>query len=355
MLKSNTSTGAAVKRYWSIGGNTLAEGDGTGNLTAEYIYFGGKRVARIDLPANTVHYYLSDHLGSTSIVASSAGAVEEESDYYPFGTEVMVTGPGTNELKFTGKRRDAESQLDYFGARYYSNILGRWLSPDWSRNAVPLPYASIDDTRSLNQYGYVVGNPINRLDSDGHKVEYLQQKRTAEEANRRVLGNVSKSERGLFRMEQNKDTKKFELKLDTKAAANFKGEHTEGYTRLVKAIDSDKTALISIQSTIRLTDEAGSRMFDVDKDLGGGVTQYLDSGNVLVVLAPDGNKSASPDMQHTLGPNGTKIPDPPSIIAGHELLGHGLEWMTAGNVSESNAVKIEKQLRQEQNISPRVP
>ena len=44
VLKSNTSTGAAVKRYWSMGGNTLAEGDGSGNLTAEYIYFGGKRV-----------------------------------------------------------------------------------------------------------------------------------------------------------------------------------------------------------------------------------------------------------------------------------------------------------------------
>ena len=91
VLKFNTSTGAAVKRYWSMGGNTLAEGDGSGNLTAEYIYFGGKRIARIDLPANTVHYYLSDHLGSTSVVVSAAGALEEESDYYPFGTEVIVT------------------------------------------------------------------------------------------------------------------------------------------------------------------------------------------------------------------------------------------------------------------------
>src|SRR5579864_3155696 len=111
-----------------MGGNTLAEGDGTGNLTAEYIYFGGKRIARIDLPANTVHYYLSDHLGSTSVVVSAAGAVEEESDYSPFGTEVVVTGLGTNELKFTGKRRDTESQLDYFGARYYSNAY--WTIPD---------------------------------------------------------------------------------------------------------------------------------------------------------------------------------------------------------------------------------
>src|SRR5207342_2548231 len=106
------------------------EDDGTGNLTAEYIYFGGKRVARIDLPGNTVHYYFSDHLGSTSIVASAAGSVEEESDYYPFGTEVVVTGPGMNRYKFTGKERDTETGLDLMGHRYYGSVLGRFISTD---------------------------------------------------------------------------------------------------------------------------------------------------------------------------------------------------------------------------------
>src|SRR6185369_16168403 len=94
-------------------------------------------------PANTVHYYLFDHLGSASIVASAAGAVEEESDYYPFGTEVIVTGPGVNELKFTGKRRDTESQLDYFGTRYYSNVFGRFLTPDWAAKPAAVPYAEL--------------------------------------------------------------------------------------------------------------------------------------------------------------------------------------------------------------------
>jgi RHS repeat-associated protein len=157
-----------VKRYWSMGGNTLAEGDGSGNLTAEYIYFGGKRVARIDLSANTVHYYLSDHLGSTSIVASAAGAVEEESDYYPFGTEVVVTGPGANELKFTGKRRDAESGLDNFGARYNSSSLGRFMTPDWSAQPVAVPFADLSDPQTLNLYTYVRNSPLNRTDPTGH-------------------------------------------------------------------------------------------------------------------------------------------------------------------------------------------
>jgi len=176
VLKSNTSTGAAIKRYWSMDSNTLAEADGSGNLTAEYVYFGGKRVARIDLQANTVHYYLSDHLGSTSIVASAAGAVEEESDYYPFGTEVVVTGPGVNELKFTGKRRDTESQLDYFGARYYSNAFGRFVSADWSFMPLPVPYADFRDPQSLNLYSYVRNAPTSKIDADGHECKATGQR-----------------------------------------------------------------------------------------------------------------------------------------------------------------------------------
>jgi RHS repeat-associated protein len=176
VLKSQTVGGAAVKRYWSMGGNTFAEDDGSGNLTAEYIYFGSARIARIDLPANTVHYYLSDHLKSTSIVTSAAGTVEEESDYYPFGSEVPVTGSGTNHYKFTGKERDSETGLDEFPARYYGSSLGRWITAD------PLPWiqwqqGKEDDQKkfavfllnpqNFNMYAYVLNNPLNHTDPTG--------------------------------------------------------------------------------------------------------------------------------------------------------------------------------------------
>ncbi len=162
VLKSNTSTGVPVKRYWSTGGNTLAEGDGSVNLSAEYIYFGGKRVARIDLPANTVHYYLSDHLGSTSVVASAAGAVEEESDYCPFGTEVVVTA-GSNKYKFTGKERDVESNLDYMGARYYGSGVGRFTTPDLKGIA----FRHLLNPQKFNKYTYVLNSPMSFFDPDG--------------------------------------------------------------------------------------------------------------------------------------------------------------------------------------------
>lgn len=161
VLKSNTSTGAAVKRYWLMGGKTLAEGDGSSNLTEEFIYFGSTRVARIDLPANTVHYYLSDHLGSTSIVISAAGAVEQDSDYSSYGTEFPVTS-GPNTYKFTGKERDTESNIDYFGARYFSSLFGRFTTPDDGSDQSPI------DPQSWNLYGYVRNNPTSNTDPDGH-------------------------------------------------------------------------------------------------------------------------------------------------------------------------------------------
>lgn len=130
---------------------------------------GSKRIARIDLPANTVHYYLSDHLNSTSIIVSAGGTVEEESDYYPFGTESIITGPGVNELKFTGKRRDTESQLDYFGARYYGNSSGRFTATD----PKILSKQRLFDPQQWNMYSYVRNNPLIFVDPDGRELKMV--------------------------------------------------------------------------------------------------------------------------------------------------------------------------------------
>jgi RHS repeat-associated protein len=55
--------------------------------------------------------------------------------------------------QFTGKERDSESGLDYFGARYYGSALGRFTSTDWSDKPEPIPYADLSDPQTLNLYG----------------------------------------------------------------------------------------------------------------------------------------------------------------------------------------------------------
>jgi RHS repeat-associated protein len=68
----------------------------------------------------------------------------------------------------TGKERDTESGNDYFMARYYSSAMGRFMSPDWSAKAEPVPYAKLDFPQSLNLYAYVLNNPMTGIDKDGH-------------------------------------------------------------------------------------------------------------------------------------------------------------------------------------------
>jgi RHS repeat-associated protein len=71
-------------------------------------------------------------------------------------------------VQFTGKERDAETGLDYFGARYFSGAQGRFASPDWSETPEPVPYADLTDPQTLNLYSYVRNNPLSRADADGH-------------------------------------------------------------------------------------------------------------------------------------------------------------------------------------------
>ncbi len=65
---------------------------------------------------------------------------------------------------FTGKERDAESGLDYFGARYYGSALGRFSSPDNGSDQHP------SDPQSWNLYSYVRNNPLGLVDADGNYV-----------------------------------------------------------------------------------------------------------------------------------------------------------------------------------------
>ena len=112
-------------------------------------------------------YYFSDHLKTASVITDSAGVIKTESDYYPWGGELKFVDNDSNDYKFTGKKRDIETGLDYFGARYYSNGLGRWVSADWRRRQ-SRAVCGFADPQSLNLYSYVRNIPTSKADADGH-------------------------------------------------------------------------------------------------------------------------------------------------------------------------------------------
>jgi len=106
-----------------------------------------------------------------SVVENATGsACEQDINHYPYGgvEQDYCSTQVSQNYKFTGKEHDAESGLDDFGARYYSSSLGRFMTPDWAANAIAVPYANFGDPQTLDLYGYVKNNPINKIDPDGH-------------------------------------------------------------------------------------------------------------------------------------------------------------------------------------------
>ena len=152
------------------GGRVLDESDLSGNFTDEYVYFGSMRIAHRTVSSNAIYYYAADALGSSRSIASTTSTPCFDADYYPFGGEHDYTSSCTSNYKFTGQERDTESNSanDYFGARYYANSLGRFLSPDWSKNPSPVPFGDFADPQTLNLFNYTRDNPLNRTDPTGH-------------------------------------------------------------------------------------------------------------------------------------------------------------------------------------------
>ena len=135
-------------------GNLLDEFDSSGNLQAEFYYIGSM------LFASRSFYYFGDNVNSIRIMTDTTGVVKQETDYYAFGGELDVIANSGSNRKFTSKKRDSETGLDYSHHRAYNSTLGRWNTTD------PVN-ADSQKPQTLNAYGYVRNNPVNHKDMSG--------------------------------------------------------------------------------------------------------------------------------------------------------------------------------------------
>jgi RHS repeat-associated protein len=149
-------------------GEQLDEMNATGAVYSN-VFANGRLLATYQFPTANWTFALNDWLGTKRAVANADGTQAEKCTGLPFGDGLNCTGTGDpSPQHFTGKERDTESNNDYFGARYYSSNTGRFLSPDWSSDPDPVPYADLENPQSLNLYGYVNNNPLSKTDADGH-------------------------------------------------------------------------------------------------------------------------------------------------------------------------------------------
>jgi len=78
-------------------------------------------------------FYHGDHLGSSGALTDLSGALVEEFSFYPHGSVRHEDGRTTwfhTAYQYTGKERDQESGLHYYGARYYDAAVGTFIGSD---------------------------------------------------------------------------------------------------------------------------------------------------------------------------------------------------------------------------------
>jgi len=102
-----------------------------------------------------------DHLGYASLTTGITATVVSELRYTSFGEVRWQNGASASDHQFTGARYDATSNIVQMGARWYSPLLGRFLSAD---SIVPRHV----DPQSLNRYAYTRNSPITHVDPNGH-------------------------------------------------------------------------------------------------------------------------------------------------------------------------------------------
>ena len=209
--QSTADIATATNRLAGLKGVNAVAYDAAGNLTADWAanafkYDGDNRLVAFDASFGTdsdtaysydgegrrvckefggtapdrpgTRYLTPDHLGSTRVVTGEDQSVLSRHDYLPFGEEIgaalgnrdqasgvsgytasLADGP---TQKFTGKERDNESGLDYFGARYFRGAGGRFTSAD-----APFADQFAENPQSWNLYSYTRNNPLRYVDRTG--------------------------------------------------------------------------------------------------------------------------------------------------------------------------------------------
>jgi RHS repeat-associated protein len=130
-------------------------------------------------------YQFSNYLGCAVLELNQAAEIISYEEYYPYGSTSYQginaeISAAAKRYRYSGKERDEESGLYYYGVRYYAVNFGRWCSAD--------PGGILDD---LNLYIFAKNNPINLYEKEGmqsespaslHKVKLIREEFTFKES-----------------------------------------------------------------------------------------------------------------------------------------------------------------------------
>jgi RHS repeat-associated protein len=142
------------------GRSPVQERDASNATTREYVWglsFGGGIGGLLELSQGGESYsYLYDGKGNVVAVLANDQTTVGLYAYDPFGSPLAVRAALHQPIRFSTKFYDDNSGLSYFGYRFYSSSMSRWLSRD-----------PLGERSGLNLYAYVKNSPVARTDPLG--------------------------------------------------------------------------------------------------------------------------------------------------------------------------------------------
>ena len=170
---TSVSTGAVTTtRFIYSGWNVVAELSGDGSTTLRSFIWGpdmtgslsatggiGALLQLSDVSLGKVLLPAYDNNGNVVALVNVNGALEASYEYGPYGELLRAQGTyaKTNPYRFSTKWQDGETDLIYYGHRYYTAALGRFINRD-----------PVAEEGGLNLYAFTANDPISRWDFLGN-------------------------------------------------------------------------------------------------------------------------------------------------------------------------------------------
>ena len=140
------------------------------NITLESVATAGGRTYKTS-GGYEARYFISDHLGSTRLIAYPNGSVIEQNDYMPYGELHATSSLATsgNPFLYNGKESQKSFVVNYIDSE------ARFQRLDGAFNSIdPL----CEKYYHISPYTYCAANPINTIDPNGldwysYKEEYF--------------------------------------------------------------------------------------------------------------------------------------------------------------------------------------
>jgi RHS repeat-associated protein len=229
----------------------------------------------------------NSHRGFDGIKAALClGSMEAKSNVAS-GMPVCLRQNGIGS-RSTGKERDAETGLDYFGARYLSSPQGRFTSPDPLLNS-----GRPDNPQSWNRYSYTFNNPLRFTDPTGMYVWADSGCKGDKDCEKEYKTHQQEFRDALTYLKMSRDSfgkKSDEYKRLDAAWKAYGKEGDAGATVGFKSLDAEGR-----------TDPTGNKTYDVSFDPGK--------------MGTDAKMFAS-----TVGHEGTHVSDSNLILGGASIL-----------------------------------